>query len=142
MSFFDWKEIRIKSDLVDDTDHVDAQSSPPDDELRQVPSVGDGQLEEPATLEVMIEYIDGAEAPVTGAGRGTADVQFIKLVDRPNNAGLTIVDTVEIAAVPSYRPVLVDSVRTGTQYWVRLTNITAPAGATGVRIFGKEQPES
>jgi len=140
VSFFDWNTLRTKPNLTDDVDHVDLQTSPPSDELRTVPSVGDSGLEWPGTLEAILEFVDALGAPVLGAGRGSADVQFVKIVERADGTA-TYVDTVPILATPSYRSVFVDDVRTGTQYWVRLTNISAPAGSAGVIVYCKEQPQ-
>lgn len=140
MSTYDWVQLRLKPNVTDDPDFVDNQAAPAD--LHELPSVGDGSGTRPVTIEIVAEYLDAMNATVTGVGRGSFDAQFIRVIDRPDGAGTTILDSATLTAVPAFRPILIDDARTGDSVGLRITNVTPPAGGTQMRVFIREQPES
>jgi hypothetical protein len=139
-SFIDYKLLRTKADLNPDADYAETQSSPAAAELIEIQSPT-GKIEGSVEVEVVVEWLNAAGAVV--AGRGSFTMNLVRVLDRaqPTLSGQIVVDSVSISGVGS-RPILIGDCRVGDQLGVRLTNIVAPGGATGLRVLYKEGLEN
>lgn len=137
MSSFDYKELRVKVGFGDDTDFALDQTEPADKVV--IDAVSPKRPLKPLTVEFVVEWLDAGDLVVTG-DRGSFDFQVVRVIDRPD-ATQVVIDSVVIAGVGN-RAILIDDIRKDEELGVRLSNISAAAGATKMRVLYKESAET
>lgn len=133
-SLFDYKLLRDKANTTNEADNVLTQTIPPVGELKTLAGSGDDIIR-PVEVELVVLFLDMAGVIVT-TGRGSFDVNILRIVDAPSAATI-VVDSAPVSAVGG-RPLLIDDMRVGDQFGVRLSNIVVPMNATAMRILYKE----
>jgi len=139
-SAIDFAVLRTKTVASgDDADYVDTQAAPTD--LVRGPLEVREDTRRPLQLEVTYEWQDVGGAVVVGAGRGTATLTPIAVLDRPGGGGPDIRDGVPQPLTPAGRMLLLEDVPMGDQIGIRVTAMVPPAGATDMVIhtrWGRE----
>jgi hypothetical protein len=131
MSTYDYQLLRVKTGFADDPDYSATQSPPP--ELVVIAPQKESIVN--VQVELVVEWLDGADAVV--AGKGSFDIHVVRVIDRPD-ASQIVVDSTLLQSVGN-RALLIDDTRAGDQLGVRLSNIVAPgAGAAKCRVLYKE----
>lgn len=151
-TFRDYKLLRTTADKADDADWAGGNPQTIPSATIQItdqgiPSQG---VSKPIKVEIVLEWLDAANAVVTSGGRGTFDVQAIRVMSRRQGAPavvgassvvadttVCIVDTAALTGQVAYRPIIVDEVMPGDRFTVRLTNMVN-AGASKARILYRE----
>jgi hypothetical protein len=131
MSTYDYQLLRVKTGFADDPDYSATQSPPP--ELVVIAPQKESIVN--VQVELVVEWLDGADAVV--AGKGSFDIHVVRVIDRPD-ASQIVVDSTLLQSVGN-RALLIDDTRAGDQLGVRLSNIVPPgAGAAKCRVLYKE----
>lgn len=129
-----WKTLRTNNSIVDDPDWVLTQTKPPHAEPIDYQREGLPSEDETNGVTLALEFLDTNGDPVTGA-LGSYDISAIEVFGFDPR---TVVNSTTLTGVPGYRKLVLDSLAGADFFGVRITNITAPAGGVGYRVFYKE----
>ncbi len=149
-TFHDYQLLRVTTDKTDDADWAggNPQTIPAATVQLEAPGIPSNGLGKPLKVEIVLEWLDASNVVVTSGGRGTFDVQAIRVMDRAQGGKygvvgassvvadptVCIVDTAALTGQIAYRPVVVDEIMPGDRFTVRLTNMVN-AGATKARVL-------
>lgn len=151
-TFSEFKQLRLTAAVTDDADWAggDPQTLPADSicvQLKGGDSIDKGKS---LKVEVVLEWVVNATGAVEPTGRGTFNIQGIRVVDRARSgptvigdssvAGsptLCVVDTAAVAGI-AYRPIIIDELQAGDKFTVRLTTMVPATGGTGFRVLYRE----
>ncbi len=133
MSSHPYKLLRTTAGLTNDPDYAGTQTAPAALVTLTEPSRTGYIQQRPVQVEIVLEWLSAANAVVPGPG--SYNVAAVRVLER--DGGTIVVDSEAIAARAAL-PVIVDDVRVGDAFGVRLTAMMAPAGATKARVLYRE----
>lgn len=138
-SYYKYKLLRVKPNVLDDPDWVALQAAPPQNETFSAgQELTDRSLA--TSAELVCEFLDvgGAVVPT----RGTFNLTVLCAVDRHGPlSGRIITDSIVKSNVMNARPVLIDYIRANDRIGIRLTGIVAPIGVVSMRVLYREMPQ-
>jgi hypothetical protein len=141
-TFNEYRLLRVKTSLASpDPDYAGTepeQTFPPDAELVVLGRPGHTPTGGPVRIkvEIVVEWLDGDDERI--GGRGTFDVQAIRVSELRTFSELLVVDSPVLPGQMAYRPIIIDDILVGDRFGVRLSNIDAPAEAEKARVFYRE----
>lgn len=137
----DYRLLRTKANLTDDTDYVGTQAKPAAADLGTVhpPNRVGHIVQRGVQLELVLEFLNASNAAVNGAASYT--MRLIKVIDRGWLVPITeiMVQSVAVTVTSQDRvPVIIGDLHVGDEFSVRLTGITGPTSSTQVRVLYRE----
>lgn len=129
-----WKTLRTSDVVTDDPDWVLTQTQPPHAIPVDYQREGLPSEDETNGVTLALEFLDASGNPVTGA-LGSYDISAIEVFGYDPR---TVVNSTTLTGVVGYRKLVLAGLAGADFFGVRITNIAAPAGGTGYRVFYKE----
>jgi len=135
MSIYDYKQLRLKTDLLDDTDWVATQAVP----SGAVTLAGVAQSTGTIQVRWALEWLDVAGARVNGAG--SFDYQVIRVTDHPSSGVPYVEGAPAVVGGAQGESYIEEDLRAGDKLDVRLTNLVGPGATTQCRLLYSESQE-